>query len=53
MMFEHVFCDYCEEDYAPEELAVLAPPTGDGKLICARCLEIKLRRAIAELEHKN
>jgi hypothetical protein len=52
-MLENAICDYCEEDCAPEELAILAPPTGDGKLICTRCVEIRLRRAIAELEPEN
>ncbi len=42
-------CDHCEEEFAPEELTVLAPPAGDGELICARGIEIKLRRAIAKL----
>lgn len=42
-------CDHCEEELAPEELTVLAPPAGDGELICARCIEIKLRRAVAKL----
>jgi formylmethanofuran dehydrogenase subunit E len=52
-MLESVRCDHCEEDFAPEELTVLAPPAGDGELICARCIEIKLRRAIAELSREN
>ncbi|MBR1330900.1 hypothetical protein [Bradyrhizobium ottawaense] len=42
-------CDHREEEFAPEELTVLAPPAGNGELICARCFEIKLRRAIAKL----
>ncbi|WP_377829516.1 hypothetical protein ACFKHW_07075 [Bradyrhizobium lupini] len=40
-MLEIPCCDHCEEEFAPEELIVLAPPTGDGELICARCIEIK------------
>jgi formylmethanofuran dehydrogenase subunit E len=52
-MLESVRCDHCEEDFAPEELTVLAPPAGDGELICARCIEIMLRRAIAKLPSEN
>jgi formylmethanofuran dehydrogenase subunit E len=48
-MLEIPRCDHCEEEFAPEELMVFAPPAGDGELICARCIEIKLRRAIAKL----
>jgi formylmethanofuran dehydrogenase subunit E len=48
-MLEIPRCDHCEEEFAPEELMVLAPPAGDGELVCARCIEIKLRRAIANL----
>lgn len=42
-------CDHCEEEFAPEELTVLAPLAEDSELICARCIEIKLRRAVAKL----
>jgi hypothetical protein len=48
-----VRCDHCEDEFAPEELTVLAPPAGDGELICARCIEIMLRRAIAKLPREN
>lgn len=48
-MLEIPRCDHCEEEYAPEELTILAPPAGDDELICARCIEIKLRRAVAKL----
>jgi formylmethanofuran dehydrogenase subunit E len=48
-----VRCDHCEEEFSPEDLVVLAPPTGDGELICARCLEVEMRRAIAELPREN
>jgi formylmethanofuran dehydrogenase subunit E len=48
-MPESVRCDHCEEDFAPEELVILDPPAGDGELICARCIEIMFRRAIAAL----
>ncbi|WP_439400252.1 hypothetical protein ACRQ5Q_42570 (plasmid) [Bradyrhizobium sp. PMVTL-01] len=46
-------CGHCEEEFAPEELTVLAPPAGDGELICAWCIEIKLRRAVAKLALDN
>jgi hypothetical protein len=46
-------CDHCEEEFSPDELVILAPPSGQGDLICARCIEIKLRRAIAELPREN
>ncbi|MHC2337870.1 hypothetical protein [Bradyrhizobium sp. USDA 4454] len=46
-------CHHCEEEFAPDELQVLAPPAGDGELICARCVEIILRRAIAKLPRQN
>lgn len=48
-MLEVPHCDHCEEGFAPEELTILPPPHGDGELICARCIEIKLRRAVAKL----
>jgi hypothetical protein len=48
-MPESVHCDHCEEEFEPEELVILDPPTGHGELICVRCIEIKLRRAIAQL----
>ena len=48
-MLESVRCDHCEEDFAPEELVILDPPAGHGELICARCIEIMFRRAIAKL----
>jgi formylmethanofuran dehydrogenase subunit E len=48
-MSESVHCDHCEEEFAPDELVILDPPTGHGELICARCIEIMLRRAIAQL----
>ncbi|MCJ9728948.1 hypothetical protein [Bradyrhizobium sp. PRIMUS42] len=38
-----------QKEFAPKELTVFAPPAGDGELICARCIEIKLRRTIAKL----
>ncbi|OSI25704.1 hypothetical protein BSZ21_02800 [Bradyrhizobium canariense] len=41
-MLEIPRCDHCEEEFAPEELIVLAPPAGDGELICGRCIEVKL-----------
>ncbi|RXG92000.1 hypothetical protein EAS61_23970 [Bradyrhizobium zhanjiangense] len=43
-MLEIPRCDHCEEEFAPAELTVLAPPAGDGELVCARCIEIKLRQ---------
>lgn len=52
-MLESVRCDHCEEEFLPDELMVLAPPTGDGELICGRCVEIVLRRAIAKLPREN
>lgn len=48
-MVECIRCDHCAEEFAPEELAVLSPPIGSGELICARCVEIMICRAIAEL----
>jgi formylmethanofuran dehydrogenase subunit E len=52
-MHETVRCDHCEEEFTPEMLTVLAPPAGDGELICARCIEIMLRRSIAKLPREN
>jgi len=46
-------CDHCEEEFAPEELTILAPPAGDGELICARSIEVKLRRAVAKLPRSD
>jgi hypothetical protein len=40
---------HCEEAFAPEALVILGPPSGHGEMICARCIEIMLRRAIANL----
>jgi formylmethanofuran dehydrogenase subunit E len=36
-MTENTRCDHCEEEFAPEQLVVLAPPIGDGEMICKRC----------------
>lgn len=44
-MLDKPRCDHCDEEFAAEELTVLAPPAGDGELICARYIEIKLRGA--------
>jgi formylmethanofuran dehydrogenase subunit E len=52
-MQESVCCDHCEEEFAREALVILDPPAGDGELICARCIEIMLRRAIAKLPREN
>jgi hypothetical protein len=52
-MLESARCDHCEEELPPEELMVLAPPTGEGELIRGRCVEIMLRRAIAKLPREN
>src|SRR5207302_10251997 len=52
-MLESVRCDHCEEEFAPDDLVVLAPPAGDGELTCARRIEIMLRRAIAKLPREN
>lgn len=52
-MHENARCDHCEEEFAPEELVILDPPAGHGELICARCIEIELRRAIAKLPSEN
>jgi hypothetical protein len=52
-MYESVRCDHCEDEFAPEELVILAPPAGHGELICGRCIEIMLRRAIAKLPDEN
>lgn len=46
-MLKAARCDHCKDEFALEELTVLAPLAGDGELICARCIEIKLRRAVA------
>lgn len=48
-----VRCHHCEEEFAPEQLVILTAPAGNGELVCARCIEIKLRRAIAELPREN
>ncbi|WP_426409254.1 hypothetical protein [Bradyrhizobium ganzhouense] len=29
-MSEHIRCDHCKEEFAPEVLVVLAPPSGHG-----------------------
>lgn len=52
-MFETARCDHCEEEFAPEALVILDPPSGHGEMICARCIEIMLRRAIAKLPRDN
>lgn len=52
-MYESVSCDHCEDEFAPEELAILAPPAAHGELICGRCIEIMLRRAIANFLREN
>ncbi|MCW2194995.1 formylmethanofuran dehydrogenase subunit E [Bradyrhizobium elkanii] len=52
-MLENVPCNHCEEEFSPEELVALPPPAGDGELICKRCIEIILRRAIAKLPREN
>lgn len=52
-MHENVRCDHCEEEFAPAALVILDPPAGHGELICARCIEIMLRRAIAKLPTEN
>lgn len=48
-MHERVYCDHCKEEFAAEVLVSLPPPTGNGELICARCIEIVFRRMIAKL----
>lgn len=40
---------HCDEEFALEELTVVGPPAGEGELICVRCIEIMLRRAVAKL----
>jgi len=52
-MPEALPCDHCKEEFPLAQLVVLAPPIGHGELICARCIEVKLRRAVAELPGEN
>lgn len=46
-------CDHCEEEFPPEEFAVLPLADVGRELICARCVESMLLSAIAELPRES